>query len=277
MYVVGNIPQTDYKVKGITMERTIFNEHTGELLHGMRVNPNKYLFDDNGYIDSYSQFTNTVDEMLLSRGITGYAIQRLDFRIDNYKNSFDELYKLNNIVINLLSMVMGIKDCYKSLKNDVPHNIVARGNGQEIECYNRTAKNGNGLTKTRVELRRTFSYFRPIAPNDISNIYSDWLSILRSKLMPIYYGQFQAMQNDRIAQENIQRCKVTRTVIELLAKNRDYICTSKQMGELCSKLNLAKDVAYTYKNRLKIEYYKYADIERYLNNIIMALHTFLTT
>lgn len=259
------------------MERTIFDEHTGELLHGMRLNPNKYLYDDSGYINSYSEFINTVNKMLSQRGITEYGIQRLDFRVDNYNNAFDELYKLNNIVINILSMAMGIKNCYKSLKNDIPHNIVARGNRQEIECYNRIEKDGSGLSKTRIEFRRTFPYFNTITPNDIINIYCDWLSILRSKLMPIYYRRFQAMQNDRIAQESIQRCKATRTVIELLAKNKDYICTAKQMKELCSMLNLSKDVAYTYKNRLKIEYYKYADIERYINNITLALHTFLST
>lgn len=257
------------------MERTFFNEHTGELLHGMRVNPNKYLFDDSGYIDNYSQFANTIDEMLLNRGITDYTIQRLDFRIDNYNNNFDELYKLNNIVINLLSMAMGIKNCYKSLKNDIPHNIVARGNRQEIECYNRIEKDGNGLTKTRIELRRTFPYFQAIKKTDIHTIYGDWLSYFNSKLMPIYYRQFQAIQNDRIVDNHRQDPKATHNIIDLISKNQDYICTSKQMGELCNKLNLAKNSAYVYKNRLHIEYYKYVDIERYLNNIITALHGFL--
>lgn len=259
------------------MERTFFNEHTGELLHGMRVNPNKYLFDDSGYIDNYSQFANTIDEMLLNRGITDYTIQRLDFRIDNYNNNFDELYKLNNIVINLLSMAMGIKNCYKSLKNDIPHNIVARGNRQEIECYNRIEKDGNGLTKTRIELRRTFPYFQTITNDNIFMIYNDWLNYFNNKLMPIYYKRFQAIQNDRIIYNHRNGQKATHNIIDLISKNQDYICTSKQMGELCSKLNLAKDVSYTYKNRLQIEYYKYADIERYFNHIITALHTFLTT
>lgn len=47
------------------------------------------------------------------------------------------------------------------------------------------------------------------------------------------------------------------------------------MKELCNMLNLAKDVAYTYKNRLQIEYYKYADVEAYLNNIMTELGRFL--
>lgn len=259
------------------MERTIFNEHTGELLYGMRLNPNKYIYDEDGYINSYNEFIHAVIEMLLHRGITKYGIQRIDFRVDNYNNTFDELYKLNNIIINLLSLAMGIKNCYKSLKNDIPHNIVLRGNRQEIECYNRIEKEGNGLTKTRIEFRRTFPYFNTIEPNYIYNIYCDWLSILHSKLMSVYYSRFQAAQNNRIVQESTQKGKATRTVIELLAKNKDYICTPKQMKELCIMLNLSKDVAYTYKNRLEIEYYKYADVERYINNITSALHTFFST
>ena len=259
------------------MEQPIINKYTGEILQGARVNPNKYLFDDNEYITGYRQFINTVDKMLLERGITEYSIQRLDFRIDNYNNTFDELYKLNNIIINLLSMAMGIDNCYKSLKNDIPHNIVARSNRQEVECYNRIAKDENGLTKTRIELRRKFPHFQLISKIDIQNIYDEWKKCFYSKLMPIYYRQFQSMQNNRILQSYRQAQRTPHNIIDLISKNQDYICTSRQMNELCSMLNLAKDVAYTYKNRLHIEYYKYTDIERYIDSIITALKLFFTS
>ena len=222
---------------------------------------------------------NTVDEMLIRRGITEYCIQRVDFRIDNYKNIFDEVYKINNIIVNLLAMSKGVSNCYKALKNDTPHNIVTRGKGIEVECYDREEKEGkrNGLTKTRLELRNIFPYAKPIPKEHMTTLLSDWMGCLNHKLMEIYYRQFQAEQNKRIIESwNFGTEKGTvRNYIDLLARNKDVICTGKQMGKLCDGLGLAKDVSYTYKSKLKIGYYSYGDIMEYISKITGALNAFL--
>lgn len=262
------------------MEQPRFNKSTGELLQGIRVNPNKYLYGDNGYITSYSQLISTVDEMLLKYGMQNYAVQRVDFRVDNYDNTFDEIYKLNNIIVNVLAIIADIDNCYKSVKGNRPHNIVARdkNNHMEIECYNRIAKDGDGIAKTRLEFRKTFAINKLIPLQDIKSVADYWLWLLNNRFLLTYYKQFQSNMNDEIvkAYQSGTTDGTVRSHIGLFASNKDIICTSRQMTNLCSMLNLTADVGYTYKNRLKIAYYNDIDIQNYIDTIISAFTVFLS-
>ena len=257
---------------------TVINRHTGLITWGARVNPNKYLYGDSGYIENYSVFLQVLNEMLASRGVSNCKIQRADFRIDNYTNTFSELYKLNNIVVNILSLLLGIKN-YKSIEGIAPHNTVSRGNKVEVECYDRIIKEGRGLTKTRVELRRKFPFDEAITSDRLPDIGKEWIGKLSNRLLSLYYAQFQRTQNQIIIEDwhNGQQKNTSRNIIGLLAKYKDYIYTSRQMRDLCEMLGLSRSVNYTYKNRLQIDYYTYKDIEAYTKKIIDVLNVFLTS
>lgn len=258
----------------MSREKIWVDTKTGEVLYNMKLNPNKYSFGNNKYIDSYSQFATALEEMTVQKGVNNYAIQRLDIRVDDYNNRFGDMYKINNIAVNILASALGIANCYKSQMGDVAHNIVARHSNKEIECYDRIAKDGEGLAKTRLEFRRMYPYSQLLAISDIPKVFEEWVSLLESKSLPELYKQFQAEQNSRILQAYNQGRHTRKDRMSVIYQNQDYICTPKQMGDLCTGLGLAKNVQYTYQNRLHIKYYKYAEIEEYLHNIANSMHIF---
>ncbi len=266
-------------MKGVTRQKVWVKRvgaTSGEVLCNMKLNPNKYLYGDNKYIDSYSEFITAVEEMTAKKGVNSYAIQRLDIRVDDYNNRFGDRYKLNNIVVNILASALGIADCYKSQKGDITHNIVARRSNREIECYDRIAKDGEGLAKTRLEFRSMYPYSQLLAISDIPEVYKEWVKLLESKELPELYKQFQSEQNSRILRAYSQGRHTQKDRIATIYQNQDYICTPKQMGDLCKGLGLAKNVQYTYQNRLHIDFYKYAEISEYMHNIANSMHNFFT-
>ncbi len=279
LYIVTDDTPNNNNVKGVSKIHSTINQNTGVILHGMKINPNKYLYGDHQYINSYSEYARTIDEMMRIKGIEDYRIQRVDFRIDNYNNTFDNLYKLNNAIVHMLAMSLNIDNRYKSSKGDMPHNIVARNSTKEIECYNRIEKEGEGLTKTRLELRQFYKLEKAVYKDSIINICEEWIRILNNKLMSMYYSRFQTEQTRRICQEWRKGTEngTIRNHIDLIARNKNYIYTSDQMNKVCNGLGLATDVGYVYRCRIGIEYYKLCDIMQYIEKITDALNIFLTS
>lgn len=238
------------------------------------MNPNKYLFQDDGYIDGYRQLIQTLEEMLFERGVTNYKVQRVDIRVDNYDNDFAELYKINNIIINILARLHDIENCYQSLANGKIHNIIARSKAVEVECYDRITKEGMGIAKTRLEFRTKYHSRNAINIEELCNVVEYWKELMSSPSISILYRQFQDEQNRRIVEE-YQKNDTNNSIAQIILQNRNAICTSKQMTELCQKLGSNAKTAYKYKQRAHIKYYSWQDINTYLSEVAQALEKFM--
>lgn len=274
LYIIGNVPQKDVDIVGITRENRRIDPQTGEITHGMKVNPNKYLFQDDGYIDGYSQLIQTVEDMMIARGVTNYKVTRADIRVDSYDIEFAKLYKLNSAVVNILASCHDINDCYQSMRNGKIHNIVARNTGVEIECYDRIEKDGAGIAKTRLEFRTKYRDRNAINTEDLRGVVRYWKELITSPPLPLLYRQFQEKQNQRIAEEhreNVGSNSVARTILQ----NSNGIYTSRQMTELCQRLGCNRETAYKYKRRAHVEYHSWNDVNGYLSAIAQSLENFI--
>ena len=249
-------------------------DSTGEALYTYRVNPNKYLFGDDGYINSWQEFVEAFNSLMADNNADCTVIRRVDFRIDNYEHDYLEMYPINNVVAHALTMFLNCGNIYSSSNfgagerhNMVNHN---KRTGEEFECYDRQKISGNfGPTKTRFEFRDTRANLNDIS--QVAELGRYWISLFDSmaKNKGVKYSQFQEIQN----QLNDNLCELwqkrksenrIRDTIGFFADQRVEIITAAQFKALCSRIGLSGNTAYAYKSRLNLDYLSNDEYIQYL-------------
>lgn len=121
----------------------------------IRVNPNKFK---DGDIFVYSQFMALVNDLFNDMNIPDFRFWRTDIRLDSYEDNFKECYKLNVLLISLLSLdfsdtngqpISHMLTCTKEFSD-----ISTRNQYWEVKYYNKKFQtNDTDPAKARLEFR----------------------------------------------------------------------------------------------------------------------------
>lgn len=267
-----NTPYAD----GVTLISNRPDKNTGEMITKLHINPNKSALIDDDYVNTFKEIRQ---EMRFIKELCEYKneyIARVDFRIDNYKDSYEDFYKINKIVVLLLANALNLKNQWSSIEpmKLTPKTIRAQDGCYEVEYYDRWIKtNREGLTRARLELRNKGLECQV---KDIPRLINQWRDILSS--LPAQYEQLQAEQNNVLLQywEELKLNNTAMTMAGFVFQNQEHIYTVKQLAKLLELMGATnpKDLAYKYNYRFNFEFITRAELTLYINKIKRALMEF---
>lgn len=242
----------------------------------LKINPNKTALYGDKYLNTLKEIR---EEMRILKDICKYkneCITRIDFRIDNYNDSYKDLYKINKIVVLLLADALNLKNQWASIEPTglMPKTIRAQDSCYEVEYYDRWSKtNREGLTRTRLELRNKDIKCHV---KDIPRLINQWSNTLSS--LPAQYERLQTEQNNTLLHywEEIKISNPTMTASAFVIQYQDSIYTIKQLIDLLGLMGMKnpKNSAYIYNNRFKFEFISKTELITYIKKIKRALIEF---
>lgn len=275
-----SICSTEYpkiKADGVTRIHSYIREQTGELTYTTQINPNKYVGSE---VYNYNDFQNILNEIVKAIGINEYRITRVDFKIDSYNDNYNELLKLNKLVILLLSIAYNIKNRYQSFEPLTLENLTVRVQNEylEAENYNKGIEsNYTDIAQNRLEVR---SKALLKTKKSIPELLDSWLA--KFDALPQYFEQLQSMCNTEIVrrwplEQNIK----VKSLSEYIRKYQDNIYSRKQLIELYDKIGIVKPTKAVYnfdydntKHNTSIEYISAKELKLYLAMIKKSLLIF---
>ena len=255
------------KVKNYTLDT-----HTGEYSFKAIINPNKY----SGYISCFSDFKKISQDILLRLGIDNYTIKRVDFRLDSREDNYNELLKINKILILLLGFKYKTSR-YQSIEPLSLDQLTIRiqNSSFEVENYNKKLQSdGLDEVQNRLELRKKRLYYIDLNELEATALY--WKIRLANCL--IYYNSLQKMCNDALLKRWKQEKEVqVNTQTEFIRKYQQNIFTCTQLKELLSAMGIenSQKAAYNLAYTNQIQYISPQNIDTYIEKIALALMNFL--
>lgn len=80
---------------------------------------------------------------------------RIDYRLDSFQDNYDELAKLNKLLILLIARYYRIDNCYQSYNPLTLEGLCIRIQNRdiEIENYNKGIQEPSGIVRNRLEFR----------------------------------------------------------------------------------------------------------------------------
>ncbi|MBE6872627.1 MAG: hypothetical protein E7493_01750 [Ruminococcus albus] len=237
------------------------------------VNPDK--FNDNIGIYKKSEYTKVFDEMMFNLELTAreLSLSRVDFRFDFFDdNTFNKLWKLNNVLIALLSQKYNIKNRYASTDIISCERLTLRAQTQyfQIEYYHKRKQEPNGNVDTRLELRSC-----KMANNtDERKEFEKWKTKLLKILDSDLYKTLQEEKNNRLY-ERWKKEKTTyknMSVYEFLSKYIDHFYTQEQLSDFFKWLGYKapNTAASDYKRKKGFEPISMKLLMEYVNKIISS-------
>lgn len=249
-----------------------------------RANLNKV----HGDIFAYSEFCATAYEVFSSLQIPEFKYYRTDIRLDSYNDDFKEYYKLNQLLINLFSMVF-----HDPNRQTVNHmlsqtkeftDISTQNQYWQVKYYNKKFQtNDTDPAKVRLEFRSLKSTNRDgYAPHEIKDKWFEKLDRL-----PSLYDDLQKLCNTALYEAYRAYCNYNSKG----QKKNDYatgflsnysnsmtIFTRKQLREFLLMCGLSETSAASRAenivDRVHIEFFSKSDIERYIAKIKAAMDDF---
>lgn len=235
-----------------------------------KLNPDK---GNNGVqIYNSTDYYNTRDYMITFLNMSNPTKTRIDFRIDSFDNNFDELLKLNKLLILLIAEACNIKNRYYSIDPLTLEQLTIRVQNQYIEAenYNKGIEEPDGNVKNRLELRSKKLYDDTAEATKEITEFNKWCDRLDNAVTK---ENFERLQN-RINNSLYERYKIESRergfkLSYLLHEYRNSIFTSKQLADFYRMLGYKdpEQQAKRYKQRKSIEYFSYKDICNYVQMI----------
>lgn len=266
---------------GISARGTILEKNTGQIIYLYHINLNKIACGKDGYISNWQDFAGQYAAAIDPTGENTATIRRVDFRIDDYDNSFAEVRKINSAVVRALASLKGCGKVYTSgtAGGGEYHNIhvQSKGGRYSVECYDRRKKTGaEGLTHTRLELR---SLSRDVEFCYIPELAAGWLKeleLIKSGRLTDHYQRAQELANNDLWELWQQKTASGRagSIAGFIKEQQDNIYTAGQMVELCTLLGMSKHSAYNCGNKLGIEYISGKEFADHIGKIQSALVEF---
>lgn len=270
---VNSSKKIDNGVKGISHLKTLIKEKTGEIRHITKINPNDFY---EGELDNYNTYRKVIENIVNEFELSDCLLSRADIRIDSYDDDYDELLKLNKLIVLLIAYSYNIKNQYQSFNPLTLDNLTVRVQNEyyEAENYNRAIKSENiGLAKNRLELR---SKALLKTGKDIPMIMSDW--IVRLENLPSCYEKLQDLCNYYLYEKWIKEKDVkVKSLSEFIRKYQDNIFTVRQLINFLGRIGVENPTrtAYNFNSKSKIEYYSKTDVQRYIKNLTKSLNNFI--
>lgn len=244
------------------------NMITGECYY--KLNPDK---GNNGLqIYNSTDYYKAIDYMINILNFENPVKTRIDFRIDSFDNNFEELLKLNKLLILLIAEAYNITNSYDTINPRTLEPLCIRVQNQYIEAenYNKSIEEPDGDVKNRLELRSKKLYDDTAENSKEYTEFMKWCKRLDKAVTKENFERLQEKLNtalyNRYQIESQQRGV---TLNEFLYKYQNSIFTSRQMSNFYNMLGYKDPVqsAKRYKQRKSIEYFSYKDICTYVQKI----------
>lgn len=259
------VPETDADFAPTTIRK---NTATGVCYY--KLNPDK---GNNGLqIYNSTDYYGIRDYMITFLNMTNPTKTRIDFRIDSFDDNFDELLKLNKLLILLIAEAYNITNRYYSVDPLTLEQLCVRVQNQYIEAenYNKGIEEPDGDVKNRLELRSKKLYDDTAEEGKEYTEFMKWCKRLDKAVTKENFERLQKKLNTALYNRyKIESRQRGLTVNEFLYKYQNSIFTSRQMSDLYRVLGY-KDPdqqAKRYKQRKSIEYFSHKDICTYVQMI----------
>lgn len=259
--------------------RIVQRDVLAEPKYKYRTNPDKTLYDTST-IDGYKAALSHIMEV---SKLQNSVKTRIDFRFDDYCNPYEDLYKINKLLLLLVAERYDIKNKYQSidLESAKLKTLRIQNKYLEMECYNKAEEENGSLIKCRLELRAKALYDDEDEQNKERRELENWLKRLE-QVTDRKQGTFTALI-DRLNSHLMERYKEhtdrgqINSTSEFITKYADFIFTTPQLVDLYSRLgyNNPKVSASKYKRTHKIEFYSLKELRNYVNQIRRAAMKFL--
>ena len=226
-----------------------------------------------------TDYNNSLNYMLDSIALDEPIKSRVDFRFDSFDDNFNELLKLNKLVVLLIANKYKITNRYQSYDPLTNEALTIRIQSKYIEAenYNKGLQEPDGLVKNRLELRSK-SLTADIAENEKEfREFEKWCVRLDKAITADNF-------NDLISRINISlvdRFKDWRklkghTLSNFITQYENCIFTSRQLENLLTLLNEkdltsisnCKESAKKYKKRYGLEFFSLNDLNAYKVKLI---------
>ena len=236
------------------------------------INANKTGY---GNLNTYSEFKEVFEYCLDDMGIEKYNISRCDFSIDNYKDDFNQLFKLNKCIILMFSLMYSMDNRYQSIDPLMLDTLTIRVQNARMECeyYNKEIESsGRDKARNRLELRS-----KSIAEGkDIPILIGEWIKKLDNIIK--FYDKLQYVSNKQLAKRwELERGIKVKSLTEFLRKYEEIIFSRKQLiafFELIGVPNAPKR-ADNFKYANDIEYFTKGDLMFYIDIVKKSLREYL--
>lgn len=260
-------------IEGVETLKTYVNR-TGEISYSTFINPNRFK---NKEIYNFTEFNEVFSEIKQITGINDYLLSRVDLRFDSYDDNFNELYKMNKLVVLLASIAYNLNNRYESIDPLTLDKLTIRVQSEyyEVENYNKAIQsNYNDQAQNRLEFR---SKALSKTNKDISEVIQNWNKKL--DLLQTEYIYLQRLCNNILVRQwGKENTLSVKDFSEFARKYQDIIYTSEQLKNLLIILNKSgtPSSVYKFKERNNIEYITPKDLQAYINNIKDSLNKFVT-
>ena len=258
--------------------RIVQRDVLAEPKYKYRTNPDKTLYDTST-IEGYNTALSHIMEV---SKLQNAVKTRIDFRFDEYTTQYEDLYKINKLLLLLVAEKYNIRNTFQSidLASAKLKTLRIQGKYLEMECYNKQEEEPDSLIKCRLELRAKALYDDEDEQAKESRELENWLKRLE-QVTDRKQGTFTALIN-RLNSHLIERYKEhtdrgqINSTSEFITKYADFIFTTPQLVNLYRRLNYKnpKAAASKYKSSHKIDFYSLRELRDYVQQIRKAAERF---
>lgn len=233
-----------------------------------KLNPDKAV---NTQIYDFSTYEGAVAYMIDTLEFTNPVKTRIDFRIDSFDNNFNDLLKLNKLLIMLIAEQYKICNRYETRDFMTLQELTVRiqNNRLEVENYNKAIEEPDGNVMSRLEFRSKKLYDDTSEQVKELEEFNNWCKRLDKSVTTGNFERLQQKLTNVLAEEYKKAAAKGVTVSQFLYKYESSIFTSRQMTEFYRLLGY-KDPAQQakkYKLRHKIEYFSMKNLTDYVKKI----------
>ena len=234
------------------------------------LNPDK----GNNYIAIYNSFDyyDTLDYMLDSIALEEPVKSRIDFRFDSFDKNFNELLKLNKLLLLLISNKYKVNNRYKSQDLLTEEELTMRIQNKyiEVENYDKGIQEPDGDVMNRLELRsKSLDNDMPESEKEYIE-FVNWCDRLDRAVTADNLNSLISAANNALADRYKEwTAKRGHKINGFLNKYENSIFTRQQLVDLYALLGFdnAEDRAKNYKKRYDIEFFSLRDLEKYNTKI----------
>lgn len=235
-----------------------------------RLNPDKA----NGKsIYNGTDYFNTLEHMLNKANFDSPVKTRIDFRFDSLDENYNELLKLNKLLLSLIAIEFDLKNKYESRDFlELRHLCIRIQNNEiEVENYDKSIQEPTGYVKNRIEFRtKQISKNIPEKCKERKE-FKEWCKRLDKAVSAKNFDELTKRLNTALIEVyNEAKTRKGFSLAKFLYKYEDCIFSHNQLKELFAEIGTFKDAAKQateHKKRNYVEYFSLADIKRYVKKI----------
>lgn len=262
--------------KGVTVIR-IVNDITT-----FKVNPNTFIGKE---IYTFTEYVEVMNRILVGMNVKEFWYSRIDIRFDSYWARYEEVSKINRLLILLYYFDnQTTYNIYQSKNgwNQKDLSFCFRGNSTEIESYNKEEQESRGMILSRLECRR-IRITKPIRQQDISRQIIVAIDFWKEKLLNclLNYEEMQKQLNGILVEKYWEGMDkgVYNTLNDFIQKNIAYIFSAKQMDDLFMQVGIEKPTLARYNfvkrhKALEVDFITKKEIRLYVKYLITQMERF---